>query len=62
MLIDKAGVDAVEDFHEMVQKIRSLKRRTVDEIVDDVKQWDRKSKTFQAELAALLSQLEDLRE
>ena len=53
---DEAGAKAVKDFDDMVRTIRNLKKRSVSDMVDDVKQWEGSS-TFQADLATLLSQL-----
>ena len=59
LLEDKAGPKAVEDFEKMVGEIQKLKRRSVSDIVDEVKGWSTSS-TFPEDLAKLLQQLEQL--
>jgi hypothetical protein len=55
-LRERAGDAAVEDFQEMAQRIERMKRRSVEDLVDEVKRW-RGAADFDERLASLQQQL-----
>lgn len=59
LLREQAGDPAVDDFHDMVRRIARLKRRDVDEIVEQVRGW-RDDGAFEPRLAELLERLQAL--
>jgi hypothetical protein len=54
-----AGDKSVEEFQEMVTDIARLKRRSVEDVVHDVRRWQT-SPTFEQDLAELLQRLTKL--